>query len=210
MKFADLWGKRLVFFDGAMGTMLQQAGLKGGELPELWNWEKPEVVEGIHRRYREAGCDILKTNTFGANRFKLAGSGHTVEAVVCRAVELARRAAGENGLVALDIGTDRQAPAAARRSGIRGGVSGVPGDGTGGRKGGCRLHPDRDLQRYLRGQGGGAGGKGKHHFAGDRHNDFRRARQAADRRGYSGGLRRCWRGLAWMRSASTAAPDRSR
>lgn len=104
MKFADLWGKRLVFFDGAMGTMLQQAGLKGGELPELWNWEKPEVVEGIHRRYREAGCDILKTNTFGANRFKLAGSGHTVEAVVCRAVELARRAAGENGLVALDIG----------------------------------------------------------------------------------------------------------
>lgn len=35
MKFADLWGKRLVFFDGAMGTMLQQAGLKGGELPEL-------------------------------------------------------------------------------------------------------------------------------------------------------------------------------
>lgn len=52
MKFADLWGKRLVFFDGAMGTMLQQAGLKGGELPELWNWEKPEVVEEIHRRYR--------------------------------------------------------------------------------------------------------------------------------------------------------------
>ena len=104
MKFADLWGKRLVFFDGAMGTMLQQAGLKGGELPELWNLEKPEVVEGIHRRYREAGCDILKTNTFGANRFKLAGTGHTVEEIVCRAVELARRGAGKDGLVALDIG----------------------------------------------------------------------------------------------------------
>ena len=104
MKFADLWGKRLVFFDGAMGTMLQQAGLKGGELPELWNLEKPEVVEGIHRRYREAGCDILKTNTFGANRFKLADTGHTVEEIVCRAVELARRGAGKDGLVALDIG----------------------------------------------------------------------------------------------------------
>ena len=104
MKFADLWGKRLVFFDGAMGTMLQQAGLKGGELPELWNLEKPEVVEGIHRRYREAGCDILKTNTFGANRFKLAGTGHTISSTVCRAVELARRGAGKDGLVALDIG----------------------------------------------------------------------------------------------------------
>lgn len=104
MRFTDVWGKRLVFFDGAMGTMLQQAGLKGGELPELWNLQRPEVVEDIHRQYVQAGCDILKSNTFGANRFKLADTGHTVEAIVERAIALARRAAGEKALVALDIG----------------------------------------------------------------------------------------------------------
>lgn len=59
-------------FDGAMGTMLQQGGLKAGACPELMNLEKPEVVKEIHRKYISAGSTIIETNTFGASSLKLA------------------------------------------------------------------------------------------------------------------------------------------
>jgi 5-methyltetrahydrofolate--homocysteine methyltransferase len=95
----------MVFFDGGMGTLLQANGLEAGELPELWNLQKPVLIENIHRRYLEAGADLLKTNTFGANRIKLRESGHSVEEVVFAAVRLAKRAAaGFGALVAMDIG----------------------------------------------------------------------------------------------------------
>ena len=61
---------RKVFFDGGMGSLLQARGLKAGELPETWNLLRPEVLRQIHRDYLEAGCDILTTNTFGANGLK--------------------------------------------------------------------------------------------------------------------------------------------
>ena len=75
-------GEKIRFFDGAMGTVLQEKGLLPGELPELWNLSHREELIEIHRSYLRAGADFLKTNTFGANRFKLKGSGHTVEEVV--------------------------------------------------------------------------------------------------------------------------------
>ena len=53
--------------DGAMGTMLFQAGLAPGACPELWNAERPEVLQGVHRAYFEAGADAVETNTFGCN-----------------------------------------------------------------------------------------------------------------------------------------------
>ena len=62
-------------FDGAIGTMLQNAGMKPGECPELLNVTKPEVVQSIHRAYAEAGSTIIETNTFGASRIKLAEYG---------------------------------------------------------------------------------------------------------------------------------------
>ncbi len=62
-------------FDGAIGTMLQNAGMKPGECPELLNITKPEVVQSIHRAYAEAGSTIIETNTFGASRIKLAEYG---------------------------------------------------------------------------------------------------------------------------------------
>ena len=74
-------GEKIRFFDGAMGTVLQEKGLLPGELPELWNLSHREELIEIHRSYLRAGADFLKTNTFGANCFKLKGSGHTVEAV---------------------------------------------------------------------------------------------------------------------------------
>ena len=61
-------GKKLLFFDGGMGTLLQKEGLLPGELPENWNIEKKEVIRSIHRAYYEAGSNLLLTNTFGANR----------------------------------------------------------------------------------------------------------------------------------------------
>ena len=66
----DLLGKRMLFFDGAMGSLLQQNGLVGGEAPERWNITHPDVILNIHKSYLDAGCDMIKTNTFGANSAK--------------------------------------------------------------------------------------------------------------------------------------------
>jgi 5-methyltetrahydrofolate--homocysteine methyltransferase len=98
-------GKRLLFFDGAMGTMLQFTGLAAGELPELWNLTHPGVIADIHRQYLNAGADILTTNTFGANGSKLRDCGHTVNEIVTAGVKLAKEAVGSgSALVAMDIG----------------------------------------------------------------------------------------------------------
>src|SRR3990172_2264806 len=61
----------VLVFDGAMGTMLFEAGLVDGACPELWNAERPEVVQDIHRAYFAAGSDLVETNTFGGTRLKL-------------------------------------------------------------------------------------------------------------------------------------------
>lgn len=96
---------RVTLLDGAMGTMLQQNGLKPGELPEMWSLTHPDKLMDIHRQYVEAGSRVIYANTFGANPRKLAGTGHTVSEVVTAAVAVARRAtAGTDCLVAIDIG----------------------------------------------------------------------------------------------------------
>ncbi len=61
--------------DGAMGTMLQEAGLDDGGAPELWNVEKPDVIAGILEQYAAAGARLLTTNTFGGSRPRLAMHG---------------------------------------------------------------------------------------------------------------------------------------
>ncbi|MDR0406302.1 MAG: homocysteine S-methyltransferase family protein [Clostridiales bacterium] len=93
---------KITYFDGAMGTMLQESGaLQPGQLPETLNITHPRLITGIHKRYIEAGCDILKTNTFGANALKL--KNYAVRDVITAAVEHARTAAGDKK-VALDVG----------------------------------------------------------------------------------------------------------
>lgn len=99
----DILKDRLVFFDGAMGTMLQEAGLQAGEAPERLNIEKPELVMDIHKRYLEAGSDIITTNTFGANRLKLNNTSYSVKEAIVAGVAIARNS-GKNHYVALDIG----------------------------------------------------------------------------------------------------------
>lgn len=66
----DILGKRLLFFDGGLGTLLQERGLKAGELPEIWNLERKEDLKTVHRQYIASGSDIVLANTFGANRLK--------------------------------------------------------------------------------------------------------------------------------------------
>lgn len=98
--------KKPLFFDGAMGTMLQASGLLPGEPPEFWNMEHPDTLLKIHSAYLEAGADILKSNTFGANRCKLEGRRYSVQELISGGVSLAREACriAGHGRVALDIG----------------------------------------------------------------------------------------------------------
>ena len=92
----------LVFFDGGTGTMLQEAGLAPGELPERWNLTHPEVIQNLHRAYLAAGCNIIKTKTFGANRLKL---GDELAQIVLAGIQHAKAAITKTGqYVALDIG----------------------------------------------------------------------------------------------------------
>ncbi len=67
--------QRILISDGAWGTMLHGKGLQPGECPELWNITHPDAVYDIAHSYIDAGSDIIETNTFGANNYKLAGYG---------------------------------------------------------------------------------------------------------------------------------------
>ncbi|KXS47090.1 MAG: 5-methyltetrahydrofolate--homocysteine methyltransferase, partial [Halanaerobium sp. T82-1] len=107
MELKDRLGKEVILFDGAMGTVLQQRGLKAGDVPEKLNIEKSKEIVEIHKSYLKAGAEILTTNTFGANALKMEEIDYSVEEVISAAVENARRAVVESGIeaaVALDMG----------------------------------------------------------------------------------------------------------
>lgn len=107
MSIKDKIGKERLFFDGAMGTLLQEKGLKAGELPEKWNITNEDIIYNIHKSYIDAGCNILKSNTFGANSLKLNTEEFSVEKVVAKSVEIAKKAAlttDNEAYVALDLG----------------------------------------------------------------------------------------------------------
>ncbi len=98
--------RRPLLCDGAMGTQLIAAGLTPGSPGEAWNLDEPDAVEAIHRRYRQAGCDLITTNTFGGTtaaleRHGLAGRADDLNRA---GAAIARRAAGTEGWVLGDIG----------------------------------------------------------------------------------------------------------
>lgn len=99
-------GKQILFFDGAMGTALQERGLLPGQAPELWNLEHPDEIRNIHQEYLEAGADIILANTFGANPFKCRENGVELSSVIGAGVSLAHQAVKDagHGMVALDVG----------------------------------------------------------------------------------------------------------
>jgi 5-methyltetrahydrofolate--homocysteine methyltransferase len=92
--------------DGAMGTQLQLAGLEPGSCGDLWNVERPEAVQQIHRSYADAGAQLITTNTFGANRIGLEryGEEHRVAEINRAGAELARAATQPGTYVLGDIG----------------------------------------------------------------------------------------------------------
>ena len=101
--------KRALFSDGAMGTMLSQRLPAGLSCLDCTNLDYPKVIESIHSEYILAGSDMVQTNTFGANRFKLAQHGleDQLEQINSAGVEIARSAvsaSGRNIMIAGDIG----------------------------------------------------------------------------------------------------------
>ena len=102
----ELLDQRVVLFDGATGTRLYEMGIFINRCFDELNLSAPEIVEEVHRGYTAAGVDVLETNTFGANRVKLErhGLGGDVEAINRAGAVLARRAAGEDLLVAGAVG----------------------------------------------------------------------------------------------------------
>jgi 5-methyltetrahydrofolate--homocysteine methyltransferase len=99
--------------DGAMGTVLFSSGLDQGDPPELWNVDHPERVAAVHQAYFDAGAQVMLTNTFGGNRYRLMlhNSQDRVEEVNHAAAVILREVVTKNGdkaLVAGDIGPSGQ------------------------------------------------------------------------------------------------------
>ncbi len=99
-------GKPLLI-DGALGSLLIDRGLPAGQAPEAWVLERPEVLQEVHRQYRDAGADVITTCTFGGNRFRLqkASLDDRLVEINQRAVEIAREAvADDRAFIAGDMG----------------------------------------------------------------------------------------------------------
>jgi 5-methyltetrahydrofolate--homocysteine methyltransferase len=93
-----------VFFDNANGWIMLKRGLKPGQRPDIMNMTAPDIVEAVQRETREAGSDIICTNTFGANARTLRDTGYTVREIITAAVGITKRACAGRALVALDVG----------------------------------------------------------------------------------------------------------
>jgi homocysteine S-methyltransferase len=104
--FLDALDARVLVCDGAMGTMLYAQGIFLNRCFDELNLSQPELVAEIHSQYVEAGADVIETNTFGANRFKLANFdlADKLHAINLQGVRIARRAAREDAWVAGSIG----------------------------------------------------------------------------------------------------------
>ncbi|MDH2334837.1 homocysteine S-methyltransferase family protein [Clostridium perfringens] len=104
MKNLDL-KNGVIIADGAMGTRIMELGVNLKETPsELLNIRKPELIEKIHREYIDAGADLILSNTFMCNIINAKRNNYNLEEVIESGLHIAKRAWGDEGLVALDIG----------------------------------------------------------------------------------------------------------
>ncbi len=101
------WGKGPVLVaDGAWGTEFFKRGLMQGSPPDEWNMTHPEIVRDVTRDYVDAGAEVVLTNTFGANRFRLEPHGLSarVREINTAAATIATEVAGGKAIIAGDIG----------------------------------------------------------------------------------------------------------
>ena len=103
MTFVESLSKGILYFDGAMGSVLQKQGLGQGVRPEMLNVTEPERIKAVHKAYLDSGANVITTNTFGASPIKY-GDGY--QDIVKCGVKIAREAVADNksGFVALDLG----------------------------------------------------------------------------------------------------------
>jgi methionine synthase / methylenetetrahydrofolate reductase(NADPH) len=109
MNLIDKISKKTLVADGAMGTMLHARGINFDKSFDELNLTSPSAVAEIHREYIEAGAELIITNTFGANRYKLSKHGleDDVAEINRAGVELAKRvvaASFKDVLIAGDVG----------------------------------------------------------------------------------------------------------
>lgn len=104
---------KIILLDSSMGTMLQKNGMPAGAIPEILNIEDPQMITAVHRAYIEAGSNVIYTNTFGANRFKLKNTAYALNEIITAGVKAAKAAcestientaAGRDIKIALSIG----------------------------------------------------------------------------------------------------------
>ena len=104
MKNLDL-KNGVIIADGAMGTRIMKLGVNLKETPsELLNIKKPELIEKIHREYIESGDNLILSNTFMCNIINAKRNNYNLEEVIEAGIHIAKKACGDHGLVALDIG----------------------------------------------------------------------------------------------------------
>ncbi|EOU1999285.1 TPA: homocysteine S-methyltransferase family protein [Clostridium perfringens] len=104
MKNLDL-KNGVIIADGAMGTRIMKLGVNLKETPsELLNIKKPELIEKIHREYIESGANLILSNTFMCNIINAKRNNYNLEEVIEAGIHIAKKACGDHGLVALDIG----------------------------------------------------------------------------------------------------------
>lgn len=107
MNLREYLKDNIIYLDGGMGTLLQEAGLKPGEHPEEWNITHPDKIISIHKAYFDAGSNVVNTNTFGANTLHFGEK--ELEEIIKTAIENANKAKEESintspKFVSLDIG----------------------------------------------------------------------------------------------------------
>ncbi len=104
MKNLDL-KNGVIIADGAMGTRIMKLGVNLKDTPsELLNIKKPELIKKIHREYIESGANLILSNTFMCNIINAKRNNYNLEEVIGAGIHIAKKACGDHGLVALDIG----------------------------------------------------------------------------------------------------------
>jgi homocysteine S-methyltransferase len=106
MNFREKLGSQIILFDGGTGTYLYEKGVYINRCFDELNLVNPELVTEVHRDYINAGADVIETNTYGANVFKLKphGLNEKVYEINLRGAQIAKKAAGENVFVAGSVG----------------------------------------------------------------------------------------------------------